>query len=69
MGTTVRQRVGDFEAEARVTEVDGQELVAVWSDGVMLSADNGKSKLMPGSAPCEFHLEAGKRYKVIVEEI
>jgi hypothetical protein len=45
-----------FEATARNIEHDGQGMVGVWTDGVMLSSDNGI-------------LVAGKKYKVIVEEI
>lgn len=69
MGTE-RQPVGHFEAKAAAIEVDGTEMVGVWADGVLLSADNGKSPMMSGmSAPCTFKLEQGKRYRVTVEEI
>jgi hypothetical protein len=60
---------GFFQGEARETKLDGQKVVALWDDGVMLSADNGISLMMPGQAPCLFKLEAGKTYKVTVEEI
>lgn len=63
-------KVGQFEAIAVEIKQDGLPVTAIWSDGVMLSADNGKSPMMAGmSAPCEFTLKAGKRYKVTVEEI
>lgn len=63
-------KVGEFNADAVEIELDGSKVTAVWSDGVMLSADNGQSPFMAGmSAPCDFKLEAGKRYKVTVEEV
>lgn len=61
--------VGQFEAEAHSTVIDEQKVVGVWTDGVMLSADNGHSKMMPGIAPCSFKLKAGQHYKVTVEEV
>ena len=61
--------VGQFEAEAHSTVIDDQKVVGVWTDGVMLSADNGHSKMIPGIAPCAFKLKAGQQYKVTVEEI
>ena len=61
--------VGQFEAEAHSTVIDDQKVVGVWTDGVMLSADNGHSKMMPGIAPFAFKLKAGQHYKVTVEEI
>jgi hypothetical protein len=45
-----------FESTAHNIELDGQSMVGVWTEGVMLSSDNG-------------NLVAGKKYKVIVEEI
>lgn len=63
-------KIGEFEAVAREIESDGSPVTALWTDGVMLSADNGKSTIMGGmSAPCAFKLQAGKSYKVTVEEI
>jgi|GEM_PF-3297742 len=61
--------VGQFEAQAHSTVIDDQKVVGVWTDGVMLSADNGNSKMMPGIAPCAFKLKAGQHYKVTVEEV
>jgi hypothetical protein len=58
-----------FESTAHNIELDGQSMVGVWTDGVMLSSDNGKTKMMPGIAPCAMKLVAGKKYKVIVVEI
>lgn len=59
----------EFEDDAHSIEVDGQKMVGVWTDGVMLSSDNGKSKMMPGIAPCAMNLKVGKKYRVTVEEI
>ncbi|WP_394222706.1 hypothetical protein [Alteromonas gracilis] len=61
--------IGQFEAEAHATAIDKQKVVGVWTDGVMLTADNGNSKMMPGIAPCAFKLKAGQHYKVTVEEV
>lgn len=57
-----------FESVARQVEIDGQPMIGVWGDGVMLSCDNGKSPWMPGSAPSDVRLEEGKRYRITVEE-
>lgn len=62
--------IGKFEAVATDITLDGSPFVAVWGDGVMLSADNGKSAMMAGNAaPCSFELESGKRYAVSVGEV
>lgn len=58
-----------FEAVARDVEVDGQKMIGVWGDGVMLSCDNGKSPWMPCTAPSDVCLEEGKRYRITVEEL
>lgn len=59
----------EFESEAHSIEVDGQKMVGVWTDGVMLSSDNGHSKMMPGIAPCAMKLKAGEKYRVTIEKI
>jgi hypothetical protein len=43
-------------------------MIGVWTDGVMLFSDNGKSKMMPGMSPCAMNLKAGRKYRVIVEK-
>lgn len=58
-----------FTAEARAIELNNQPVVAVWSDGVMFSADNGKMKGMPGLQDSVCTLDAGKRYRISIEEI
>lgn len=58
-----------FTAEARAIELNNQPVVAVWSDGVMFSADNGKMKGMPGLQDSVCTLEAGKRYRISIEEV
>jgi hypothetical protein len=55
-GITVMGEKVTFESTAHNIELDGQSMVGVWIDGVMLPSDNG-------------NLVAGKKYKVIVEEI
>jgi hypothetical protein len=61
--------VGSFESEARKIKVDGHDMVAAWTDGVMLSADNGKDHMLQGTSYCDFKLEAGKKYSVSVAEL
>ncbi len=62
-------KVGEFEGEARVIQLDGHHVTALWTDGVMLSADNGNSKMMPGVAPFAFALTKGTQYRVSVSKI
>jgi hypothetical protein len=61
--------IGQFEGKAGLQVLDGQNVTAVWTDGVMLSADNGSTKLMPGKAPCAFNLAAGDQYAVVVSRV
>lgn len=58
-----------FEDEAKSVKIDGLDVVGVWTDGVMLTSDNGKSPLISGHAPCDMYLTKGKRYRVTVEEL
>ena len=55
------EKVGSFEAEAHDAKIDDQDVVALWGDGIMTTADNVE--------PCEIKLEKGKRYRVTIEEI
>lgn len=61
--------IGQFDGKAGLQVLDGQNVTAVWTGGVMLSADNGNTKLMPGKAPCAFTLEAGEQYTVAVSRV
>jgi hypothetical protein len=61
--------VGSFESKDQDIKVEGQDVVAAWTDGVMLSADNGKDRMLPGSSFCDFKLDAGKKYQVSVTEV
>lgn len=58
-----------FETEAREITVEGCPLVAVWTDGLSLSSDNGHFAGLPGKSHCEMTLTPGRRYRVTVEEI
>lgn len=60
--------VGSFVAKAQDIKIEGHDTVAAWTDGVMLSADNGKHPMLPGSSFCDFKLDAGKTYQVNVSE-
>lgn len=53
--------VGSFEDKAKNVSIDGVSMVGTWTDGVGVYADN--------EDPCAFKMEAGKRYRVTVEEI
>ena len=57
--------VGTFVAEAVRTNLSGQEVVGVWTDGVMLSCDNPASRFGVRA----FELEAGQNYRVTVEKL
>lgn len=60
--------LGSYVAEARKVSVDKQDMVAVWTDGVSLTADNGRCPLSGHrDAHCVFKLEAGKRYRITTE--
>jgi hypothetical protein len=50
-----------FTAKAQSVRVNGEDVVGVWTDGVMLSADNGKH--------AQFLLEKGEVYKVTVQRV
>ena len=58
-----------FEGEAREIKVDGHKMTGVWTDGVMLSSDNGRSPWQPGHSPCAVDLKKGKKYRITIEEI
>ncbi len=62
--------VKQFTGIAKKITVEDQEIVSVWSDGVALNADNGKSKFMGGmSAECLLKLNEGEEYRVIVQKV
>lgn len=62
--------IGHFESEARKAIVDNHPYVAVWSDGVMLMADNGNSPILQGrNSPRDFDLKPGAKYRITVELI
>lgn len=53
--------VGTFEDTAKATKVDGQKMIGVWADGVMLSYDNEWCS--------NFTLVENQRYQVIINKI
>jgi hypothetical protein len=61
--------IGQFEGKASLQVLDGESVTAVWTDGVMLSADNGNTNMMPGNAPCAFKLKSGEQYSVAVSRV
>lgn len=59
----VKPRVFSFESEARYIVIDGGASLEVgaWTDGIGIYSD--------GEPFCAYRLEAGKRYRVVVEEL
>lgn len=58
-----------FDDKAKPIQIDGHPHVGVWTDGVGVTSDNGKSPWISGPAPCAMKLEPGKRYRVTIEEL
>ena len=58
-----------YEGIASETTEDGRPIVAVWTDGVSLSSDNGNFPGLPGQSHCAMKLIPGSHYRVTVEKI
>jgi len=57
---TTKEDKKQFSFEGKAVKLpDGD--ISVWTDGVALSSDNERQ--------CAYRLEAGKKYKVTIEEI
>lgn len=57
-----------YEAEANSTTLDGQKVMAVWTDGLSISNEESSEDRKKGFRPA-YRSKKGRRYRITIEEL